>query len=432
MKSSLFEGILIGVFVLGAFIGLFVLSAFRGSTSPEAAVGSVIVWGTLPRDDVDNALNSLRVSTPALKGVSYTQKDPNMLATDLASAIATGSGPDLVLASQEELRSISKFIDPITPESLTSKTVASTFVQGASVYASQEGYLGLPFLVDPLVLFYNRSILATAGIPKPPESWEAVTGLVPKVTKLTASQQITRSLIALGTYRNVANARGILSTLFLQTGVPISGYNAGGGLSADLGVSANEGVPAGQSVLRFYTQFADPAKVSYTWNDALPDSEQHFLTGDLALYIAPASRASYLREANPNINIGVAPMPQPEVIKNRITYGRIYAFMFPRGAKNSGGAGQVASILGGNSPQEEFAKYTGLAPANLSALSKVQDDPAVGVAYEEALYTFGWLSPAGAATDSIFSDMIQSVISGRSSIDASLSKAERLMSSLLQ
>ncbi|MEK7126100.1 MAG: extracellular solute-binding protein, partial [Patescibacteria group bacterium] len=230
----------------------------------------------------------------------------------------------------------------------------------------------------------------------------------------------------LGTYNNVHNARGILSSLFLQTGVPLSSYSANGVLSANLGATS------GQAVLGFYTQFADPSKVSYTWNASLPDSQQKFLVGDLAFYLGYVSETRYLRSANPNLDFSVAVLPQPATASVKRAYGLIYALMIPRGAKNPAGAYQTAVLLASQEQQSVAGVYTGLAPANLNVLANTPADPVAVVAYAEALYTRGWLSPSVADTDNVFSGMINNVTSGRSTIESALASAERSLSSLLQ
>lgn len=431
MKISLFQGILIGVFGLGAVIGLFVFATYTSNGGGDE-IGAVVIWGVLPEDDVQAALTVIGQTNTSLKNVSYVQKSSAALPSELASAIATGASPDLVLASQEALRTLAKFINPISLGTLSISTFTNTFIDGAGVFSAPGGYYGIPFLVDPLVLFYNRSILSSSGIAKPPATWEALTGLVPSVATLTPTRQITRGLIALGTYNNVNNARGILSSLFLQTGAPVSAYSANGLLSANLGSVAESGVPAGQAVLGFYTQFADPSKVSYTWNASLPNSRQMFLVGDLALYLGYASEARYLRSANPNLNFGVALLPQPATANVKNAYGLIYSFMIPRGAKNPAGAYQAAALLSGHAEQSTASSATGLAPANLNVLATAPIDPIAAVAYSEALYTRGWLSPASVDTDAVFSGMINNVTSGRMTLEAALGYAERALSALLQ
>jgi ABC-type glycerol-3-phosphate transport system substrate-binding protein len=260
-----------------------------------------------------------------------------------------------------------------------------------------------------------------------------LTGLVPNIAQLTSSRQITRGLIALGTYDNVRNARGILSSLFLQTSIPVSTYSSGGALVANLGAStASSGQAPGRAVLGFYTQFADPSKVSYTWNASLPDSQKMFLAGNLALYLGYASEARFFAMANPNLNFAVTPVPQPATAVVKNVYGLLYAFMIPRGAKNSAGAFQAAALLTNAAAQATAAANTGLAPATLNQLAVLPADPAAAVAYSEALYASGWLSPVPAGTDRIFSGMINNVISGRLTVQAALTSAEQSLSALLQ
>ncbi len=434
MKISVFQGILFGVFVLAALIGLFVFATYTSNNSGGGTVGTVAIWGTLSKTDMQNALIDAAKVDTTLKNVSYTQKDPTTLPNDLAAAIATGAAPDLVLASQEELRALAKFIVPIPASTLSPATFAGASIGEGKLFTASSGYYGMPFLVDPLVLFSNRTILSSDGIAKPPATWEALTGLVPNVAILTPARQITRALIALGAYDNVQNARGILSALFLQTGVPLSSYSAGGILSANLGETSSSGggVPPGQSVLGFYTQFADPSKVSYTWNTSLPNSQQAFLAGDLALYLGYASEARFFTAANPNLDFNVAPLPQPATATTKSTYGLLYAFMIPNGAKNASGAYQAATLLTQPAEQTAAAAATGLAPATLSELTTLPTDPTVAVAYAEALYAKGWLSPAPADTDSVFSRMINDVISGRSTLAVALASAGISLMSLLQ
>ncbi|MCR4333904.1 MAG: extracellular solute-binding protein [Patescibacteria group bacterium] len=435
MKISLFQGILFGVFGLAALVGLFVFATYSGKNAGgSASVGTVIIWGTLPADDMQEALQLATQVEPILKDVSYVQKNISTLPADLASAIATGGAPDLVLASQEELKPLSKFITPVPLSSLPVSTFTNAFIKAGEVYAAPggAGYYGIPFLVDPLVLFSNRSILSSNGVAKPPATWEQLVGLVPNIAVLSPSRQVTRGLIALGTYTNVHNARGILSSLFLQQDVPLSSYSVNGALSANLGLVATNGLAPGPAVLGFYTQFADPSKVSYTWNTSLPDSQRSFLAGDLALYLGYVSEASFLQAANPNLDFIVSPLPQPATTQLKNAYGLVYAFMAPRGAKNPGGAYQVAVLLTNAAEQIIAAEATGLAPVTLTQLATVPVDPVAVVAYSEALYTRGWLSPAPADTDRIFSGMITDVISGRSSLDSALVSTERTLSASLQ
>jgi ABC-type glycerol-3-phosphate transport system substrate-binding protein len=78
------------------------------------------------------------------------------------------------------------------------------------------------------------------------------------------------------------------------------------------------------------------------------------------------------------------------------------------------------------------AAATGLAPALRSLLAAPPAEPVAVTAYASALYARGWLSPAPAATDQVFSSMIGSVTSGQLSPSAALANAQSALNSLLQ
>ncbi len=431
MKISLFQGILMGVFGVAAVIGLFVFATYRGGGSSES-VGPVTIWGTLPADSIEGGISTLVPSDPELKNVTYVKKNVTTLASDLATAIATGKSPDLVLATQEELTRLAKFLTVIPSSTLSPSDFQKTFVGEGSLFAAPGGYYGVPFLLDPLVLFSNRTILSSSGVAKPPATWESLIGLVPSIVNLTPSKQVTRALIDLGAYDNVSSARATLSTLFLQAGVPVSGVTQGGALAASLGAKADQGVPPGRAVVNFFTQFADPSKVSYTWNVSLPQSEDLFIAGDLALHLGFGSRARTFRQANPNLDFQVDEVPEPATASVKSVYGLLYAFMIPNGAKNPNGAFQIAALLTRGGEQTTFSSATGLAPVNLAVLSSPPADPVGAVVYREALYASGWLSPSAETTDRIFSGMINSVITGRLTFEAALGYAEQALTAALQ
>ncbi len=435
MKLSLFQTILLGVFGFSALAGLFVFATYSSTGGGADTIGPVVIWGTLPKEGMQSAITALAQSSEEFKEVSYVQKNPATLSSDIAIAIATGASPDLILASQEELHSLKKFIISIPLETLSINLFRNTFLDEGKLFSASGGvgHYGIPFLVDPLVLFSNTSILSSNGIARPPTTWEALIGLVPNIAVLTPAQQITRGLIALGTYDNVNNARGILSTLFLQQGIPMSLYSTNGNLVADLGEGSSKNSSSGSAVLGFYTQFADPSKVSYTWNTSLSNSTQMFLAGDLALYLGYVSEARYLQAANPNLNFNVTPVPQSALAQAKSVYGLVYAFMIPHGAKNTNGAYQTALLFANSSAQVAAAAATGLAPATLNELAKVPpSDPIAAVSYPAALYSRGWLSPTSIDVDRVFSGMIGNVISGRSKPDTALTDAKRSLNALLE
>jgi ABC-type glycerol-3-phosphate transport system substrate-binding protein len=431
MKISVFQAVLLGAFGLLAVVGLVVFATYSGG-SGKSSIGPVTVWGPFPKDAMAEALSTLANGNDDLKSVTYVEVRPDTLEDDYINAVAAGKGPDLILISQEDLGRLRPTLAPIPYSSITERQFKDAFADGASVFMAADGIYGVPIAIDPLVMYFNKTMLASAGIAAPPATWEAVAGLVPKVTQVSG-QAVANPLIALGTYANVHGARGILSALFLQAGVPIASAGQGGVPSVSLVGQSSSGESAGAAVVRFYTSFANPAQPNYDWNASFADSRQQFVAGKLALYLGYASELSYLKQANPNLVFDVAKLPQPGTATARASYARFYAFAIPRTAANPSGAFSAAVALTSDAGDSALVKAAGtLAPAKRSLLGADTEDPYAAVFNGEALIAKGWLSPAPLQTDQAFGAMITSVITGASSVTDALSAAERAIRAALQ
>lgn len=411
-----------GAFVFVAILGLILFANFQGFSSGAPQVGTVSIWGTVPAEEMNAALGSYKQGRPEYGRVTYTQVAEESFDADLAEAIASGRGPDLVIITQEDLAAAQSKLATIPSSVISERDFRDTYLPIHELYLIESGTYAIPFLVDPLVLYYNRPILASAGAARPPASWEAVSGLSGTINRQTDAQTVVRSLIALGTYENVTNARGILSLLFLQAGYGIS-ERSNVGLRSDLAQPRSDtfGASPAESALNFYTEFANPLKTVYSWNRSLPESRQAFLSGDVALYLGFASERDSLSEANPNLDFDMAPAPSPSTLATRITYGKAYAFAIPRASANSAGALQVALSLSAKEAAPIFARALSMAPAARAALTPSADDLYEPVYYPEALVARGWLSPAPLETDRIFATMITNVTSGRETGSAAIS-----------
>lgn len=423
-----FQVIIMGVFGFIALLGLVLFANFDGFRPAGPVVGKVLIWGTLPSSDFNSALSSFRETRQEYASVSYQERPVETFNEDLAEAIATGKGPDLLIITQEELLSMQAKLAVIPSSKLSERDFRDDYLPIHELYLTQNGTYGVPFLVDPLVLFYNRPILSSAGAARPPATWEAVTGLASTVNRQTDAQTVTQSLIALGTYENVENARAILSLLFLQAGYGIS-ERGSAGMRATLSDSKDAvyGSSPAESALNFYTEFSNPGKTVYSWNRSLPESRQAFIAGDLALYLGFASERNDLAVANPNLDFDMAPTPSPSLTTTRISYGNAYAFAIPRSSKNSAGAERAALTLSGKDAAYTFAKSMGMAPALRSELAPSKGDLFEPVYYPEALVARAWLSPAIEETDRIFATMVNNVLSGREAVTMAISTANQAL-----
>ena len=428
-----FHIIVLSVFGVAAVVGLFIFANFSGGGQGKAEVGTVVIWGTLPKTPIENAIAELSGADDRFADVQYVEKSASGFGNALADALASGTGPDLVIITQEMLAAERSKLSYIPYESLPQRTFLDTYVPLFELFLGAQGTYGIPLAVDPMVLYYNRAILSSAAVAAPPSTWEAVSGFASAVTRRDERGAIGRSAIALGEYGNVRNARGILSLMLLQSGSSITETTINGTratLADD--TDADGGATPAESAVNYYAQYADPAKTVYSWNRSLPDSRQVFLSGELALYLGFASELSFLSSANPNLDFDMVKAPMPGTARNRITYGVGYAFAVPRAAPNPSGGMQAAFALGSSTYAPRIAAGLGLAPAHRSALGSSASDPYRAIYYPEALVAEGWISPSPAQTDQVFSAMIADITSGRAGVDEALSGAAQSIDAALR
>lgn len=122
---------------------------------------------------------------------------------------------------------------------------------------------------NSLVLFYNKDL-----VPNPPATWQ---------------EFIDIKNAAIGRADNIKYSSEILVLLMLQQGVVWPDFN-------------NE---LGERALKFYTQFADPTKKVYTWNEKAGNSLEEFSQGKIGIVFAYESD----KEKFKNINFGIARIP---------------------------------------------------------------------------------------------------------------------------
>src|SRR6266481_2705311 len=265
-----FQIIVFGVFILFAIVGLFLFANFTGFGTTAAKIGTVTIWGVLPEGAVSPELDALKAQQKEYANVQYVQKPADTFDAVLSDGIASGIGPDVILISQEQLLAEKNKLNVIPFSVISERAYLASFVPLTELFLTSQGTYGIPFTVDPLVLYYNRTLLSSAGIAMPPSTWEAITGLAPRLTQKNGAQ-VVKSAIALGSYQNVPNASAILSLLFFQAGSPITTLSNGTVRAALTQSTAGNtvGVNPAESALSFYTQFADPAKTVYSWNGSL-------------------------------------------------------------------------------------------------------------------------------------------------------------------
>lgn len=430
-NSKLFQYIFIGAFIFFIIVGAILFATYK-STDKSVANISITMWGTFSATDV-NVFTNKYFSEKNLKyTLNYIQKDPATFDRDLVEAIASGAGPDAIILPQDLIIRYRNKIYTIPYAVLPELTFKQTFAQEGELFLTADGALALPFTIDPLVMYWNRDIFNNASVTKPPTSWAEVLSLVPKMTKKDQNANILSSTVALGEYRNVANAKEILSALLIQAGYPIVSFDSEGvfrsTLEDDFGLKVSPAVLA----LDFYTNFSNPNKSVYSWNRSLANSLSAFANGDLAIYFGFASEYMKIKDKNPNLNFAVAVLPQIAGAKTYNTFGNIQGLAILKSSSNPAGAFTVLSTLVG---AEAFSYWTNIfnLPSARRDILGLADKSATKTVFNiSAIMSKGWLDPNKTQTSAIFQDMVESYTTGRESLDNVISTASDRLDSLLK
>lgn len=424
-KLSTFQVVSLAIFGVLIVVGVGVFAAFGGLLG-NTAVGPVTLWGTLDSAAMTNLLEALRSQDKSFENITYAEKDPATYENDLLNALASGNGPDLMLLPDRDVQSFRDKVLPLSYGAMSRGAFTSSFIDEAQMLLTPSGELGLPFSVDPLVMYWNTDLYAAAGVASPPQYWNQLIDAAPKITAFDTGKNVKKSAAALGSWNNIGNAKAILSTLIMQAGDGIVSVNSQGMPVPVLGAapaSAPENPAA--SALRFYTQFANPSQSVYSWNRSLPKDSDSFAAGDLATYFGFSSEYSAIAARNPNLHFGVALLPQIQVSSARLTAGNMLVLAIPKTARNPSGAATMAQKFTAAAAAAAASQKLGLAPVRRDLLSDTPSSAAGSVFVRSALIARGWLDPSPAATDGIFKGMVESVASGAADPTQAVAAAAR-------
>lgn len=429
-KLSMFQMTLLVVFGGLAIAGVLIFALAVGGGQGNS-IGAVRIWGTLDQTAFAAVLRQAAENNPQLSQVTYEQKDAATFQENLTNALASGTGPDLFLMRADYAFKDAGKVTIIPFSALSQSQFEGTFAEAARPFLAQNGVIAVPLLADPLVLYWNKDMLASAGYAQPPKYWYELFDVAVKISKRDDTGSIVKSAVALGEYRNVTNAKDIIATLILQAGGDITSYDNTGRLTPALAPRAGvASVQSTASALRFYTEFADPSKNDYSWNRSLPESQKSFTSGDTALYIGHASELTRIATMNPNLNFSVAALPQINASRNALNTARVWGLAASRSGKNPGGAITAAFLLVSVDTAGPLSIALGIPSARRDILNK----PAQGnddLFNKQAILAHAWLDPDPEKTAALFQAMIENVTSGALLVAEAVQRADQEMGHIL-
>lgn len=429
-NKSLFQTIFLLIFAAAVVVAVLIfagiLPGFRAKKIGQA--GNLIVWGSFTNKQFLQLMSDeLPKGHEQEFTLAYTVKGEDF-EIELINALASGNGPDVIIAPQELLLKHRDKLTWIPYKSLALNTYQNSFVDESSLFINQDGYIALPLVIDPLVFYYNKDLYNNANLISAPTNWEEFLKIQPVLTKIGQRHKVEQSAFALGTFGNNSRAKDILSFLILQAGGSPAGRN-GNDPQVTLGNEIGSSNPSG-AALSFFLQFADPLKSTYCWNNSLPEAREAFLGETLASYFGFGSEATYLREKNPHLNFNLAIVPQMTG-KNRSTFGRLYGVAVLKTTAKSSAAWKMVFALAGEKLSKQTADILNMAPVRRSLLVADPVNVDQPVIYDSALISRGWFDFSSVETKNIFQTMTQNASTGRLTPGDAVSQAAQEMSKLI-
>lgn len=306
------------------------------------------------------------------------------------------------------------------------QTINVSLIPDKPQYAERP--MAIPVTVDTMAMYYNKDLMNAAGIPTPAQTWNDFPSQVEKMTKLDPDGVILQSGAAIGTHANISRATDLISVLMMQIGADMS--TSEGAVTFQLIPERLQGTreePPAFEAVRFYTDFTNPAKKTYAWNETMPNALDAFIQGRVGYYFGYSYDFPVIKARAPKLNFGVSSLPQiPEnPVRNVANY---WAFAVSKKAKNAAWAWHFLNFLAQETQTKLVVDAVKRPAARKALLSAQLNDEQVGVFASQVLTARTWYHGADPqSVDEAFSIMIRDVNAGTVTIrDAVRFAAEKI------
>jgi len=414
--------IIVAVLIVGYF-----------TKKPPCNPAALEVWGVY--DELSVFADLIRAYEKQNKCVSvkYVKKDFNNYEEELINAFSNDKEPDIWLIHNTWLPKHKDKIKEFPETLMLFNSFQETFVDVAENDLTEDNKIyALPLYVDTLALYYNKDYFNSAGISFPPDTWEQVVDDVEKLIRRNQSGAIERAGIALGTTENINRSTDILALLMLQDGTKmISDDKKFATFNRSIVLKQTSYYP-GQEALRFYTEFANPSRRTYTWNRQMPYSIDAFVEGKTAMMINYSYHIATIKSKNPYLNFAVSSMPQLEERQFDINYANYWAFTVSKKTKNSEAAWKFLIYLTNKENSQKYLEKTKRPVARRDLVDWQKNDLELGVFAKQSLTARSWYQIDSSKIETIFAKAIDSVVLGTSGINSAVDTANAQVNLLMK
>lgn len=306
-----------------------------------------------------------------------------------------------------------QYADAVIRDAIRNVVIPTPVATDPNASIRQDRIVAAPIWIDTMALYYNKDLLNAAGIPTPPEYWGQFQDQVKKLTKLDGEGKIVQSAAGIGTASNVERAPDLLAALMMQSGAQMA--DASGSptfnLVPDTASGRRENPPALQA-LEFYTDFANPSKQTFTWDNRQPNSLEAFIQGKAAFFFGYSYHLDQIKARAPKINLGMTKLPQIEgnQPKNIANY---WMWAVSKKSENVDLAWNFLNFLMKPDASKKLLEKMKRPAARKSLLPDQFADESVGVFASQVLTAQSWyLGNDSRVVDEAFAALIESSLAG--------------------
>jgi multiple sugar transport system substrate-binding protein len=301
----------IGVFVI-VFIVLLVLLLGGKKKIPSAPQQVTLTyWGLWEEKEVmDPIIKEYEKKNPHVT-ITYEKKTEQDYRKKLLTWISTGKGPDIFRFHNTWLP---EMMLPGTPAQLALSTLPEevmtpegfekTFfpihakdlirsTKDSNGKVIKKYVLGMPLMVDGLVMLVNEDLLKKAGISTIPTNWDEMIADASQVVVKGKDGELITAGFAAGTATNVAHYSDIFGLMLLLNGGSLFHLDQ----------------PEAAGALEAYRRFAE--EPNNVWSELMPNSINAFAQGKVAMIIVPSWEIHTIKNTSPDLKFVVAPIPNP-------------------------------------------------------------------------------------------------------------------------
>lgn len=426
---------LLMVFILGSGFGCKVASK---STQDAMKPITITYWRVFDGPDAfDEIITKYKALHPFIT-INYRKLRYEEYEAELLNALAEDRGPDIFSIHNTWMKKYQSKLVPapatitmvypvsqgtikkeIVPESrtinsLSLKELKDNFVDVVSqdVVLDDGKIYGLPLSVDTLAMYYNRDLFNNAGISQIPAYWnKEFLQDVKKLTKQDSKKGLIQSGAALGGSKNINRYSDILTVLMMQSGATMMSDGGQVLFQTTPTFANNTNYSPGVDALRFYTDFVDPVKESYSWNSELPNSLDMFISGNLAIMFSYAYDLPTIKAQAPKLNFSVAKLPQIEgTPPTNINFANYWIEVVSKKSAVTNEAWDFVQFITKEAQAKLYLDKTKRPTALRSLVAKQKENNEIGVFADQVLTAKSWYRGKNvqAAEDAI-AEMIDAV-----------------------